>query len=708
MKCTVAVLLVALGAAQAARLDVRSAETPMARVVGLLSQLEAKIQSEGKAEQASYDKYACWCEETLGRKANDISSGKELVDETLASIKKLKAEVSAHGAEIKQLTKDIAANIEGQREATEVRDKDHEDFVNEKNENEQCTGALEAAIKVLTGAGENRKQGFLETLQEAKLMSVVSGVRSVLKTPHAKSMNNKDLDLISRFVEHPEDFMGNRAGLVAAQVANNPFGDYAPQSTAIQGILKGMYDSFTMDIEKDNAEESDSQKSHEALIATKQAELKTLQDSLDSQELEEAQKSKKLADNQALLDDTQEQLKADELFFEETKDTCKVKAKDWANRSRMRTEELAGIGKAIEIMSSDDAQSTFESATSTFLQIRQETSDPKVKAYKSLSGLARKYKSYNLAQMAATLEAGGHFDKVITAIDTMISDLRTEEQEDIQHRDRCERAMNKNANNMEDAEHQMKKSAAAIKRLEDEASAIKSEIKKLEDAISDTKKDMKDLLDMRNTAVDEFKQAMKDDTDAIALLEQAITALSGFYKKNKIEGVAMAQKDEPEYSANADAAPKLSYEGARTDGGVSGGKSYGGRQGETSGIIGIIKMLKEDLEAEVRTASKDNAAAEEEYEKQRAALKESEDAQTKSKISAEKELMEVDKRIDDISTFSDQQGSDLGDEKELELSIEKDCSWVKTHFESRREKRKAEMEGLEEAKNYLAGVESLR
>ena len=55
----------------------------------------------------------------------------------------------------------------------------------------------------------------------------------------------------------------------AAQVGQNPFGDYAPKSTMIQGILKGMYDAFTADIEKDNAEEAEKQKSFEELMATK-------------------------------------------------------------------------------------------------------------------------------------------------------------------------------------------------------------------------------------------------------------------------------------------------------------------------------------------------------------------------------------------------------------------------------------------------------
>jgi len=44
--------------------------------------------------------------------------------------------------------------------------------------------------------------------------------------------------------------------------------------------------------------------------------------------------------------------------------------------------------------------------------------------------------------------------------------------------------------------------------------------------------------------------------------------------------------------------------------------------------------------------------------------------------------------------------------KKLENSVAKDCAWVKSHFESRRDKRKAEIDGLVEAKNFLAGVDA--
>merc|ERR1719352_2221060 len=118
----------------------------------------------------------------------------------------------------------------------------------------------------------------------------------------------------------------------ATQIANNPFGDYAPQSSKIQAILKGMYDSFTTELEKSNAQEAEQQKGFEALMATKKAELETLEATLEKQTLDEADKKKEVADSKTLLDDTTTQLAADEAFFSITKLACKAKAAEWVER----------------------------------------------------------------------------------------------------------------------------------------------------------------------------------------------------------------------------------------------------------------------------------------------------------------------------------------------------------------------------------------
>merc|ERR1719217_1207721 len=158
--------------------------------------------------------------------------------------------------------------------------------------------------------------------------------------------------MVQHFVEKPQDFVKGKDAFV--QNSQNPFGDYAPQSTRIQGILKSMYDSFTADLEKDNAEEGEKQKSFEELMVTKKKELATLEASLEDETKSEAEKTKQVANDKAMRDDTQEQLDADKDFFADTKLACSEKARAWAQRSKLRSEELAGISKAIEILDSDD------------------------------------------------------------------------------------------------------------------------------------------------------------------------------------------------------------------------------------------------------------------------------------------------------------------------------------------------------------------
>jgi len=690
------------GVAAATLLSVANAatlqQTPISRVVGLITELKAKAESDGKSEQQSYDKYACWCENTLARKASNINDAKDTIEKLQVEIEKLNGDLGAHGAQISQLTKDLAQNAEAQKEANEVRDKEAADYENDKLEAEQCLGALEQAIKVLTGAGTGKK-GFLETMQEAQLLSVVAGVRGVLDKPIAtEGVSDSDLALVKKFINSPEDFVGGRVSMSAAQIAQNPYGDYAPQSSAIQGILKGMYDSFAADLEKDNAQEADRQKGFEELMATKKAEQATLESTLEKQSHDEAHKSKALSDAKTQRDDTDAQMRADETFFEDTKAACKVKAKEWAERSRLRTEELTGIAKAIQILSSDEASSTFQSSGTTFMQVRSVSSkskDYRLKAYNTLKTLSLKYTDRNMGKIAVAVKMGGHFDKIISMIDQMVATLRKEESEDIAHRDRCQGSQGKNANDMADLNHDIEKSAAELERMGDSETELKATVKSLEEQISETKTNLAEILSMRNTESEAFKQALKDDSDAVDLISKAIVSLSEFYKSNKIPlALAQKKKEDPKYAVDEDKAPETSFSGG----------DYGGRKGESGGIIGILEMLKEDTQNEMKTSRADDAEAQADYAKQRAALDETLNAQTNSKVAAEQELAGVQEDIADSEEFKDSKASDLAEEQKLEASLGKDCAWVENNFDSRKEKRTAEMDGLVEAKNALAGV----
>jgi septal ring factor EnvC (AmiA/AmiB activator) len=319
----------------------------------------------------------------------------------------------------------------------------------------------------------------------------------------------------------------------------------------------------------------------------------------------------------------------------------------------------------------------------------------RITAYTSLKHLAAKYKGMKLIELAVAVKNGGHFDKIMVMIDDMIAVLRKEEAEDIAHRDRCQNSQGKNSNDMADLEHDIEKAGEELERMGDEEEELKATIKSLEEQIAESKTNLEELLSMRNEESERFKQALKDDQDAVNIIAKAIVAISKFYKDNKIPlELVQNKREDPKYSVDEDKAPDATF------------ADSGSRKSESGGIIAIMEMIKEDTENEMKTSRDDDAQAEADYEKQRGDLQATLDAQTASKVATEQELAALQEDIADTEELKDSKASDLGEEQSLEDSLNKDCAWVESHFDSRRDKRKAEIDGLVEAKNSLAGVGS--
>merc|ERR1719269_531130 len=189
-------------------------------------------------------------------------------------------------------------------------------------------------------------------------------------------------------------------------------------------------------------------------------------------------------------------------FFADSKESCQTKASMWAERTRLRTEELSGMAQAIAILTSPEAKATFEKATTTFVQLssitRHDGAGDRVKAYSKVKELATNYKSLSLAKIAVALKTNGHFDKIIAMIDKMISMMREEEAEDIKHRDRCEAKQNANQNAKDDLEAAITKSKAAMERMGNTKAELGKNLETVEGEIEATKKAMEELQKMRN------------------------------------------------------------------------------------------------------------------------------------------------------------------------------------------------------------------
>merc|ERR1719460_886581 len=153
-----------------------------------------------------------------------------------------------------------------------------------------------------------------------------------------------------------------------------------------------------------------------------------------------------------MLAATIDQKETDESIFSSTRDQCKAKSDDWDERGRLRTEQLSGINKALEILTSDDARDTFQEATGNrvvdnfgsegvdvaFIQVDQKK-DPREKAFLVLRQMSKGTSNLRLARLAAAVRATstGHFDDVIAKIDDMIAKLKDEGEADVIQRYWC-------------------------------------------------------------------------------------------------------------------------------------------------------------------------------------------------------------------------------------------------------------------------------
>merc|ERR1719235_1670284 len=296
------------------------------------------------------------------------------------------------------------------------------------------------------------------------------------------------------------------------------------------------------------------------------------------------------------------------------------------------------------------------------------------------------------------MDTKGHFDMVITEVDKMLAELRQEEMDDITLRDYCQAEEVKVEGEIEDLVHEMDTIQGLIDRLNAKKKETQDDIKQTETDIAATEDAMAEALSTRNSENEDFKAALKDDMDAVALLASAIDAMTAFYKNNKLPLGLLAKKshkDDPEYSVDPDKAPETFS------------APYGGRSSEGGGITSIMGYIKEDLENEIKTSKADEAKAQKMFEEQRTTALKSLEALNEKKVSLENLEADLDEKIAEAETEKAGKSDIRASKKKYREDLKPKCDWMKDAFETRRDKRQEEMNGMMMAKASLAGKEEL-
>jgi len=668
-------LTVLLGLSAAVATDTGS---PVEKIVNLLKEVKEKSVNDGKSEQQIYDKYACWCETTTARKANDIDEARADMRQLGQRILKLKGTVAVRTSEIADLTERITRNGNEQEAITAVREKQNAAWAEETAEVKQALSALQDAITVLA------KATTPALLQGSARVRTQQSVRNVLdKLPSRIGLAPDRMALLSEFVSAASG--------------------YAPQSATIQGMLGDMYLTFANNVESATLEEANQNADFEKLYADLEEENNKMKDTRARKETEKAEAESMLADTTKAYEDTEKQMNADIEFFGQTKKACLSKHEEWTVRSEMRAAEIDGIDKALELLTSDEARALFANAIKPgvgFLQIAskpsllQESSQaPAARAYNAVKAVAKKSRSVRFAALAVAIRTSkaGHFDKVMGEIDKMLKTLEEEGAADLAKRDQCNDEYQNIQQTVTKLDWKIKNNKAKIAKFEDLIELRTNEKADTVAKIAETEDYIKQITKQRKEENDAFENAVKDDKDAIALLKAAKAAMAKFYKE---QGIALVSK-EPEFSRSADDAPdaKLS--------------SKGNNQNASKTILALFAYVIEDLQDELANEKKAEATSQEEFDEEEATAQNLKEDLIAKKVTL-KDL--ISKRGED-KTEENKDKNENNDDRDAELAykakIQPDCDWIMKSFDQRAEARAAEAGGLTTAKEFLAGKTAL-
>merc|ERR1719478_1855761 len=142
------VLLLALSPAVVAE-EAKMNTNPIAKVIQLLSELQAKVIRDGEAEEKAYKDYFEWCDDASREKQQEIKTLSGEKEELAATIEKAAATIDELATKIEELGGKIAVDEQDLKAATEIREKENANFVVVEKDLADGVDALGRAIKIL-------------------------------------------------------------------------------------------------------------------------------------------------------------------------------------------------------------------------------------------------------------------------------------------------------------------------------------------------------------------------------------------------------------------------------------------------------------------------------------------------------------------------------------------------------------------------------
>merc|ERR1719217_1112211 len=220
---------------------------------------------------------------------------------------------------------------------------------------------------------------------------------------------------------------------------------YQNQSGEIFGILKQLLEQMTEDLSDEEKKELQQKEDAKALLSELKAQLAEAEKMLMDKEMALAENGKALADAKENMEDAETSLDADSKFLKQVIEMCGQMDTHFEERIKTRNLELAAIQDALKMLTADDARDLFTSTLGSFVQLRslRRVRSARERASDVLRKAGSKSKDTELIALSTSVALDG-FEKVKKAINEMIADLKTQQADEVKHKDFCTGELHKN------------------------------------------------------------------------------------------------------------------------------------------------------------------------------------------------------------------------------------------------------------------------
>lgn len=326
-------------------------------ITALLDNLAKELDAEFVKEQAAYDKQAVAYEGEITQLRKDIKHSNAEILRLTAAIEQNVADVATLETTITELQDDIDRKQKELKAAIAAREEEHLSYADQVSELEASISSANSAYQVLLAAQENQltetRGSLLQAAGKKSEVEIFQQVKKSIMLLSTSKISQADLENLS---EKMDDMIRKAQ---KGQPVEKAFLQFGPGSSRILGILKDMRGQFIATLQSAQEAEQEAATAHAAYVASTRQMIKNLENTKAQRQDQLAATKAEEAQNRSLKADEESALKNAEELLLKTVDDSKALAKAWGETSRQHTAEMNGLDKAVEVLNSGVAATSF-------------------------------------------------------------------------------------------------------------------------------------------------------------------------------------------------------------------------------------------------------------------------------------------------------------------------------------------------------------